>query len=187
MAMPASRDLWTVARLHALPDDGQRYEIIDGERFLMPAPNARHQRAVGRLYALLDSYCESCGLALLFAPYDIPFSNDTVVEPDLLAMPPLPDGTTALEFRDVGRLILAVEVLSPSTAKRDRGEKRTVYRRERVDEYWIVDTDTRTIERWRPDSTEPEVLRTTMKWAPLASNAPLMIDVAAYFAKALGD
>jgi Uma2 family endonuclease len=187
MAMPASRDLWTVARLNALPDDGQRYEIIDGERFLMPAPTFRHQRALLRLALLLDAYCESYGLSLLCAPFDVPFTEDTLVQPDLLVLPTQPNGETATGFSSVGRLILAVEVLSPSTAKRDRGEKRAVYRRERVDEYWIVDPEARVIERWRPDSTAPEIIRETLEWSPVESHAPLTLDVAAYFAKALGD
>jgi Uma2 family endonuclease len=182
MGMSTSHGPWTVDRLRDTPDDGQRYEIIDGELFVTPAPSYRHQVAVTRLIVLLWPHSELCGLTLLTAPADVPFSTDNSVQPDVLVVPALPNGKRPTEFGDVGRLMLAIEVLSPSTATRDRGMKRLLYQRERVDEYWIVDLDARSIERWRPESTEPEVHRDTMVWAPTAERDALVIDVAAFFA-----
>jgi Uma2 family endonuclease len=186
MGMSTSHKPWTVARLRDTPDDGQRYEIIDGELFVTPAPSYRHQVAVRELVLLLAAYAKSCGLVLLFAPFDVPFSTHNSVQPDVLALPAMPDGRRSREFLDVRRLILAIEVLSPSTANHDRGVKRVLYQRERVDEYWIVDLDARSIERWRPDSTQPEVHRDTMVWAPTAERDALVIDVSAFFASVVG-
>jgi Uma2 family endonuclease len=181
MGMSTVHGPWTVARLNDTPDDGQRYEIIDGELFVTPAPNYRHQVAVRELVLLLAAHAKACGVTLLFAPFDVPFSTHNSVQPDVLVLPALPDDTRPAEFIDVGRLMLAIEVLSPSTARNDRGVKRVLYQRERVDEYWIVDLDARSIERWRPESTEPEVYLDTMMWAPTAERDALVINVAAFF------
>ncbi len=180
MAMPRVDTDWTVERLNALPDDGNRYEVIDGELFVTPAPNGPHQRAVIELCVLLAPYARSLRLDLLAAPFAVTFSDRREVQPDLLVMPPTPDGKYAIKFADVGRLLLAVEVLSKSTKRTDRTTKRDLYQSEDVSEYWIVNTDDRTVTRWRTDSTEPEVFTTTMQWQPIRSHDALTIDLVAY-------
>ena len=82
--------------------------------------------------------------------------------------------------------MLAVEVLSPSTARRDRREKRRLYQRF-ADEYWIVDLDARLVERWRPGDVRPEVLDETLSWQPAGAVEPLVVDLAAYFREAWGE
>jgi len=84
-------------------------------------------------------------------------------------------------------LLLAVEVLSPSSARNDRGHKRRYYQRNGLPEYWIVDLDSRLVERWRPDDTRPEVLTETLEWRPQGSAAPLVIELHTLFMEALGE
>jgi Uma2 family endonuclease len=79
-----------------------------------------------------------------------------------------------------------VEVLSPSTIRTDRGEKRDLYQRKGVPEYWIVDVDARAIERHRPDAATPETLTEWMEWKPDRFVDPLVIDLRDYFARVLG-
>ncbi|CAN5220729.1 hypothetical protein BH09GEM1_BH09GEM1_14970 [soil metagenome] len=88
-------------------------------------------------------------------------------------------------FVEAGRLLLAAEVLSPSTARADRVAKRTLFRDERVPEYWIVDLDARTFERSTPRDDGLEVRVDTIVWRPHGASAPLVIDLAAYSTRVL--
>jgi Uma2 family endonuclease len=181
MAMPTTRAPLTVAQLTDMPDDGHRYEIIDGELFVTPAPSMRHQGAIVELVLRLTQHAQSCGFILLVAPTDVQFSKSTLVQPDLIVLPLMPDGRRPSEFADVGRLVLAVEVLSPGTAPYDRGEKRALYQREGVLEYWIVDVDARAVERWRLGADAAERCDGLMLWQPIANHAALEISWPAFF------
>jgi Uma2 family endonuclease len=186
MGMPAHRTDWTVEMLNALPDDGNRYEVIDGELLVTPSPSYLHQDAAIRLYLLLRPYVERIGgLWLCLAPAAVTFSPRREVQPDLFALPLL-HGRRPTRFADVGELVLAVEVISPSTIRTDRSKKRLLYQSERVPEYWVVDPEQECIERWRPGDQECDVLRESMTWQPLADQAALEVDVAAYFRAVLG-
>jgi Uma2 family endonuclease len=90
-----------------------------------------------------------------------------------------------MTFREVGRLLLAAEVLSLATARAVRTEKRDILRDERVPEYWIVDADGRVIERWTPDDKRPEVLSDTIRWQPAKGVPELVIDLPRFFSEAL--
>ena len=116
MAMPAQPTEWTVEMVRALPDDGNRYEVIDGELFVTPAPSVFHQRAVVELLYLVGPYVKAHGIGeALIAPADVVvYGPRKFVQPDLFVVP-LVDGTLMRAWTDVGRLILAVEVISPST------------------------------------------------------------------------
>jgi Uma2 family endonuclease len=187
MSMPTLKRQWTVADLEDLPDDGSRYEVIDGELFVTPAPTWLHQRAVTHLHRLLDDYLtqQRAGYALV-APADVVFSPKRGVQPDIFAVPPA-EGRFPKAFGEVRRLLIAVEVLSPSTARSDRVVKRTLFRDERVPEYWIVDLDSRTIERSTPDESRPEIVSERLSWSPDGVTQPLEIDLPAYFARVLDD
>jgi Uma2 family endonuclease len=171
---------WTVEQVRALPDDGRRYEVIDGELFVTPAPSWLHQRAVIELLIHVRPYAVTCALDCLIAPAEVTFAPRRSVQPDLLVAPTI-DGRGVARFEDVGRLVLAVEVLSPSTARADRHRKRKLYQSEAVPEYWMVDPAARFVERWRPDDEEPEILTDSLTWHPDAGREPLVIDLAAYF------
>jgi Uma2 family endonuclease len=161
----------------ALPDDGKRYEVLDGELFVSPAPSFRHQAVLARLYDILQPYVKAHELGwLLWAPADIEFSPQTVVQPDLFVVPD--DGQGEPEtWEDVKSLLLVVEATSPSTARADRTKKVTIYRREQIPEYWILDVHGEVVERWRPVDERPDVLATTLFWQPDPKVEPLTIHV----------
>ena len=178
---------WTAETVRALPDDGMRYEVVGGELLVTPAPAWRHQRAIGGLYGLLNQYAREHAVGeAIFAPAEIEFDERNMVEPDLFVVP-LVQGRKAREWADVGRLLLAVEVLSPGTARHDRFTKRRLYQAQGVPEYWIVDLDARLIERWRPDQERPDIIADQLDWQPNPGAPPLALDLPGYFADVLGN
>ncbi len=142
---PATRP-WTYDEYLLLPDDGRRWQIIGGERFVTPAPRVRHQRVIGRLYALLvsDRLVTSRGEVLL-SPVDLVLSSTDVVQPDLLFVSK-ERASIVHEKALHGPPDLVIEVLSPSTARIDRVLKRRLYEESGVDELWLVDLDAETVE-----------------------------------------
>src|SRR5688572_23364565 len=134
MAMPATTR-WTADMLRALPDDGKRYEVIDGELFVTPSPSWRHQDALLGMASVLRPYVTTHGVGhVIVSPADVSFDDDNLVQPDIFVTP-LVGGRRPLEWSDVKALLLAVEVLSPSTARADRQVKLRLYQRQNVPEY----------------------------------------------------
>lgn len=120
VATDADHQHWTAADLRAIPDDRNRYEIVDGELFVSLSPMPVHQRLVGRLLLLLDSYVRDHQLGeALASPADIELADDTVVQPDVFVAS-LAAETTPQRWEDFGPLVLAIEILSPGTARTDR-------------------------------------------------------------------
>ena len=182
----APKKHWTIDMVRALPDDRNRYEIIDGELFVTPAPSWTHQGAVLQLALRIAPYLKAEGLGhQVIAPADVEVAPDTMVEPDLFVVPPVA-GRLPRSWTEAGRLLLVVEVLSPTTARVDRVRKRALYARMGVPEYWIVDVDARVVERWRPDDERPEVLSERLEWRPDAARPALTIDLEGYFAEVVG-
>ena len=171
---------WTLERLRELPDDGNRYEIIDGVLYVTPAPRPRHQLALSLLYDRLQPYAVALGLRVLWSPSEIAYSERTVVQPDLFAFV-YTRGMPLLEWYEVQPLQLVIEALSPSTRLRDRTIKRDLYVSQGVPEYWIIDTDLNDIERSRPDGSAAERLDTQLIWQPVAGRPPLTIDLVNFF------
>jgi len=185
MAMPVQQGEWTAELARALPDDGNRYEVLDGELFVTPAPALLHQRALLELYVRLRPYVEAHRLGeVLLSPADIEFSPKRLLQPDLFVIPDA-DGKRGKTWRDVESLLLAVEGLSPSTARADRITKRKIYLDEGVPEYWIIDLDGRVFERWRPGDERPEVLNEVLVWQPRSEAEPLRIILEEYFTAVL--
>jgi Uma2 family endonuclease len=173
--------------VRALPDDGNRYEVIDGELLVTPSPTERHQWAVSRLLVLLDGYVEAHGIGFALAsPSDIELDREGMVQPDVFVKG-LVGGRVVLGWNSGAPLLLFVEVLSPGTARADRTTKRMRFQRAGIPEYWIVDMDARTFERWRPADGRPEILSETITWQPSSAHPPLTIDLPAYFAKVHGE
>jgi Uma2 family endonuclease len=144
-----SKVVLTYADYAALPDDGRRYEIYEGEIEVTPAPTTRHQRVLGNLYFLLRQHLQDRQSGEVFvAPTDLILSDVTVVQPDLLVV--LNDRRHLITERGIeGPPDLVVEVLSPATASRDRGIKMQLYARYGVPHYWLVDPDTRALEAYQ--------------------------------------
>jgi Uma2 family endonuclease len=125
----------TRADLDRMPDDGNRYELIEGEIVMSPSPTPNHQFVSGELFHLLRLACPD-HLRVAFAPLDVELEPDlSVVEPDILVVSPEMADSRGI----VGPPLLAVEILSPSTAAIDRGRKKRLYERTGVACYWIVD------------------------------------------------
>lgn len=183
MAMPQPRMDWTWEMWEALPeDDGNRYEIIDGELLVSPSPSWTHQRVLALLFDQLSPYLRGLGNhEVLFAPGGVRFNDRRVLQPDLTAWRFSGDGDGAAVVGDDRTLILTVEALSPSTARYDRYKKRPVFQQQAVPEYWIVDADARCVERWRPEDADPEVLVDALAWQPVAGAPPLVIDLPRLF------
>ena len=185
MGMPSLKRRWTVADRDDLADDGRRYEVIDGELFVTPAPSLEHQRASMELCVLLYDYLARAADAEVFAaPTDVVFSPQRGVQPDVFVVPKTA-GRKIQRSETIGRLLLAVEILSPSTARTDRVAKRVMYRSEGVAEYWIVDLESRTFERSTPADPRVEILAEQLEWRPDGATEPLTVDLVAYFSRVL--
>ena len=183
MAMPVhAPDVdWTVERALALPEDGNRYEVLDGELFVTPAPSWGHQSVLGMLFRQLSAYGDEHRIGWTrFSPADIVFSPRRLVQPDLFVVP-WREGGAPRAWTEVKSLLLAVEVLSPSTARADRHRKRVIYQSERVPEYWIVDADARLIERWRPGDERPEMILDELTWRPREDVEPFRLPLERFF------
>ncbi len=187
MGMPQSVTRWTAEMVRALPDDGKRYEVVDGHLLVTPSPSYPHQRAALELAVLLREYVRAPRLGeVLLSPADIELDPESMVQPDVFVQG-LVEGRLARGWNSGASLLLVVEVLSPSTARADRTTKRRRFQRAGVPEYWIVDADARTIERWRPQDERPEVLSESITWSPSPGSEPLTIDLAALFARIHGE
>lgn len=186
MAMPAHRALrrrWTEEEFYTARDaapPGERWELVDGDVLVTPSPHWMHQRIIVRLTVLIDAYVRANALGELFAsPLDVKLEPGLVLQPDLMVVPP---GEIRRRSDMVRHLLLAVETVSPSSARHDRVTKRPHYQRNRVPEYWIVDEMSRTIERWTPDDERPELLAERLVWHPTGAAEPFVLDLVEFFA-----
>jgi Uma2 family endonuclease len=133
--LPRGRPL-TAADLEAMPDDGHRYELIDGALVVTPSPSRRHQLVSSRLLVLLASTCPT-DLLVLAAPTDVRLAVDTVLQPDLLVVRRAELDQEAEPLHP----LLVVEILSPSTRHIDLELKRARYQAAGCPAYWVVDPD----------------------------------------------
>jgi Uma2 family endonuclease len=136
------------------PDDGKRHELIDGEHYVTPAPNIRHQRLLGRLHLLIGGWLQTHPIGEAFlSPLDVVFSDFDVVEPDLLYISRhrAADIITPKHVRGAPELV--VEIGSPSTRKRDETIKRRLYERTGVTEYWVIDPELDVVRVYRRGET----------------------------------
>ena len=124
------------------PDDGKRHELIDGEHYVTPSPNMKHQAISGNLHFMIRSWLEQHPVGRIFyAPFDVVFTNFDVVEPDLLYMSHARAAQVLTAKHVRGAPEIVVEIGSPGTRKRDETIKRRLYERSGVSEYWIIDPD----------------------------------------------
>ena len=165
MGMPAPESVTTVEELLALPEDGMRHELLDGEHVVTQAPSFRHQHVLGEIWAVLrEAARERADAIVLASPADIHLGPRTLVQPDLFIVRVEPDQREHIAWKDVPAPLLAVEILSPATAARDRGKKRRIYLESGVEEYWIVDIDAHVIERWKRGDERPEIVDGQLMW-----------------------
>ena len=165
----------TADDLADFPEDGNRYEVIDGELFVTPAPLVSHQRVQMRFVGTLLPYVRACGLELFVAPTAVRASPLTEVQPDLLAVMRGTSASVGERFIAMRDVLLAVEITSHSTARVDRKRKRPLYMAEGVREYWIVDGDARAVEVWTRGATERMIVREELHWHPVSSHDALVL------------
>jgi Uma2 family endonuclease len=136
---------WTYEDLFGLPDDGKRYEIIEGELYEMPSPTLDHATVIANLIAMLIPLVTRLGGRWFTAPLDVFLEGANPVQPDIVVI--LPGWSGSLPRRGVeGAPELVIEVLSPSNRGHDLLTKRALYARAGVREYWMLDPEARTIE-----------------------------------------
>lgn len=132
----------------ALPADGRRYEIHDGELSVTPAPSPRHQIISANLYDVLRAHVKARDLGLvLYSPIDVILSDTAIVQPDIVFVDKARLG--AISDRGIeGAPTLVIEIVSPSTVLIDRRTKHGLYARHGVPYFWLVDPEGRSVEAW---------------------------------------
>ena len=187
MSMPDIARSWTREDLLLLPEDGNRYELLDGQLLVTPSPAWSHQYAVVGLLTRIEPYVRRHRLGgTCVAPADLDFKSGQLLQPDLFVVA-LFEGRQPLHWSEAGIPLLIVEVVSPSSALSDRNRKRRKYQTAGVGEYWIVDPDARLIERWTPEDQRPEILTDRIEWQPDAALPALAIELPDYFREVWGE
>jgi Uma2 family endonuclease len=137
------------------PDDGLRHELIDGEHYVTPSPNDKHQTVLANLHLLVGPWLRTHAVGKLWlAPFDVVLSPSDVVEPDLLYVSNERKALVATDTNVQGPPELVVEIGSPSTRKRDETIKRELYERAGVSEYWFVDPELDTVRVYRREGQQ---------------------------------
>lgn len=185
MGMPTrqAHRRWTEEEFYSARDaapHGERWELVDGAVLVTPSPHWVHQRILSHLFVLIAAYVRDHALGEAFpSPLDVKLEPGLVLQPDVLVVP---TGELRRRSDTVGRLLLAVEIISPGSARYDRVTKRPRYQRNRVPEYWIVDDVSQTVERWTPDDDRPELLAERLEWQPAGAPEPFVLDLVQFFA-----
>ena len=177
MSMAATPRAWTLDDLYALPDDGNKHELVRGELFVTPAPSYGHEAILAHLTHILDPYVTANGLGLVLRARAALRHEGSEVEPDLMVRR---RNSRNENWETAPAPSLVVEVLSPTTRRRDREQKRAFYLDAGVGEYWVIDPDARTITAARHGALD-SLHRDSMTWQPAGAPAPLAFDIGAVF------
>jgi Uma2 family endonuclease len=181
MHMALDTRAWTRADLDRLPDDGNKYEVLDGELLVTPAPSPVHQQIIAWLSQRLTPFVATHGIGVVHQARSIMVNGPKrQVEPDLMVLP-----VGRFETWDAAPTPkLVIEVLSKATRRRDLAQKRQFYLERGVEEYWAVDRQDRSIMRVRRDAAES--VTALLTWGPTGTFAALEIDASVMFGEVLG-
>ncbi len=186
MPMVTKTGGWTVDDLDRLPDDGNRYEVVDGELFVTPAPLLAHQAVSREFYVRLHAFVKAhCIGWAFYAPGDVQVNLKNRVQPDIFVVPRTAAGKPKT-WLGAPTPSLVVEILSDSTARRDLGPKRDLYERAGIAEYWIVDYEVRDVLVVRRGEAGV-IAHDRIEWRPAGATGGLVIDLPALFREALDD
>ena len=181
MTVANKTKLWTLAEVHRLPDDGNKYELVGGELFVTPPPSDAHETIAALLTEILGPYVRAPGLGHVYRPRAVMRFSGSEVEPDLMVRASHPNAKGKdKDWNSAPIPILVVEILSEFTRRRDGHEKRDLYMDAGVAEYWIVDPFERTIAaagRGKVDRLEAN----QVTWSPGGAATPLTFPVASIF------
>lgn len=179
MLMANGSPLWTRNDLTIMPEDGNRYEVLDGELFVTPGPAPHHQGIAFELAKVLDAYCRANRIGAIAIPGSVVFGDNELI-PDVLVIP----GIARLHgehWEDLPLPILVVEVLSSTrhaSQDRDLSVKRDAYLRIGIGTYWVVDPHRRCVHVWTQESPHEQIVTDTLRWRPKLDCAPLELSVA---------
>lgn len=179
MAMSLPVPSYTTDDVRSFPEDGQRYELLEGMLLVTPAPQFAHQVVLQRLAVALARYLSTADLAAVVSPGEIEIAPRTLLQPDLLVVPATyPLGTPWHAMRSWW---LAAEVFSPSSMVYDRDFKRDAYLALGIDEVWLVDLDERAVLVSRRGRDRDVRHDATVSWHPAGMREALEIELAAVF------
>lgn len=179
MAMSLPLPTYTTDEVRGFPDDGQRYELLEGMLLVTPAPGSAHQVVLARLVTTLDQYLSAAGDAFVVSPGEVELAPKTLLQPDLLVFPAkYPPGTPWREMQDWW---LAAEVLSPSSRIYDRDFKLDAYLALGVDEVWLVDLDERAVYVAQRGGEPVHRCADRVVWHPATMRQSAAIELAALF------
>jgi Uma2 family endonuclease len=169
---------WDYSDYARLPDDGNRYEVIDGELLVTPSPSPMHQRILARLLMVLDAYVERHGLGVVFPDVDLLFQAGQFLRPDFLVVPESSrPGITRRGIEMAPSLV--VEILSPTSGSIDLVKKPARYGDFGIPEYWVIDPDERCAWVWRfaEGASEGDRVVGRLEWRPAGVSEPLVVDL----------
>jgi Uma2 family endonuclease len=179
MSPSATPHPWTYADYARLPDDGNRYEVLDGEVLVTPAPTTHHQHVLFMLGIALHDYVQRYSLGHVLPDVDVLFAKGQFLRPDLVFVPA--DRRNGIADRGIevppG---LVVEVLSPSSKRIDKVRKPRRYGDFGIPEYWVLDPREAVMWVWRfaEGITDPSRHEGPFEWRPAAAPEPLVLDPA---------
>lgn len=188
MVMPAVHEhRWTIEEVNRLIDEREgmspRYELVDGELLVTPAPAYRHQRIILDLAVRLRVYGAREKIAeVILGPGELKLAADAHFEPDIFVIPGVDGRLPSAEAPGPHAPLLVCEVLSPSSSRHDRIKKRRYFQTHAVPEYWIVDGDAQVFEVWRPLDERPSIVDSKLVWHPPSAANPFELDIPAFFA-----
>ena len=171
---------YTADMVRALPEDGNRYEVVYGELVVTPAPRPWHEIIQRRILLEIDLYLKRHPVGeVLGSRADISWGPDVLVSPDVFVVS-LEQART-LDWSQMRDLLLVAEILSPSSAQHDRFLKRRRYQEAGIPLYWIVDPDERHVEVWTPADAFPRFERRHLVWHPSGAAEPFSLSLAELF------
>ena len=177
----AAPNYYTAEMVRALPDDGNTYEVVHGELLVTPAPRLWHEEISARLLMAVRAWLERNPVGLAIGSRsDLSWGlRDVLISPDLFVVP-LAEAR-ALDWQALRTVLLAAEVLSPSSHRADRFTKRRLYQERGVPLYWVVDPDAHLVEVWSPFDDFPTLERGTLIWHPAGAAEPFLMPLSELF------
>lgn len=178
MSFATRRYHWDYSDYARLPDDGNHYEVLDGELLVTPSPSPDHQNVMGRLYLLLEPYVARHRLGVVIQDVDLLFQTGQFLRPDLLVVPEASRSGITRRGIEVAPA-LVIEILSPTSGGIDLVKKPARYGDFGIPEYWVLDPEDKSAWVWRfaGGTREVEQVRGRLEWSAPGAPEPLVIDL----------
>jgi Uma2 family endonuclease len=183
MLMSTETAPWTRHDLERFPDDGNRYEVLDGELLVTPQAAFDHQLFATRLIVALGAYLGTYGAGIVVGPGAVIF-GESELQPDVLVLPRAKSVQLSSDWKEMPVPLLAIEVLSPTAHSRrhDLELKRRAYLRIGVQSYWVVDPPNGCVHVWEHGDARPTIVSKVLHWQPRPDSPPFELTVGALLA-----